>query len=164
MSSSDIEPHSGEEVKEEHSIVQNYYRSSVVKWCFPFKYDLNKSYFVREAAFIAKEIINAYNDRSSRRNGKLAIKHGKPRNKEDSNFNFALLVADNFFYLTDVNIITRIDDGITDCLVFMSCEYLPSFPSSLLLAIQRDGTLMSIIPQHGFPLQHFQNRNPNFEE
>ncbi|CAL9734520.1 hypothetical protein MOSE0_F01068 [Monosporozyma servazzii] len=142
-------------------MVQNYYKGTAVKWCFPFRTNINNHDLGVDKnspsgnatiTYVRHDTLNEY-----------AVNEFDMYDSEDSidmrhsiSMTSTLLVGDNFFYLTDTNIVSRINGGISDCIVFNHFHEPDLVPTDILLVIQRDGTLLAILPQrYGYPLPQF---------
>lgn len=109
----------------------NFYEGTVVKWCFAFKTSL------------AYESLGCPHDSAS-------IKKGWHHSHDIRSSQ--LLVGSHFLYLTNSDNISRIDIPIIDCTVFQDLTYpaLKMDHTDILLILQADGVLLSIIPPtHG---------------
>lgn len=150
----------------ENLTIKNYYKGTAVQWCLPFRTNINKSNLKVEKDESSGNLNISYLDPNSIHEHDSNGNDDVMKFTESTNANkdphkakcSTLLVGDNFLYLTDSNAISRILGGITDCAVF---SYKPNLaPTDILLVIQKDGTLMSLIPQkYGYPLQQFQNNS-----
>lgn len=141
-------------------MVQNYYKGTAVKWCLPFKTNINKGNLkVDKSDPSGNATITYLGHDTLVGNGDKDVNMTESEDSIDDRLGYStLLVGDNFFYLTDSNIISRVNGGISDCIVFNYSQEPSSVPTDILLAIQRDGTLLSIIPQrYGYPITQHQD-------
>lgn len=133
------------EVKPEILNLQQYHQGTAVKWCFPFRIidrkqpplDLNKVSETVSWDSNKKEMFKNSNDIN-------------PENFEpELLYSSILLVGDNFMQLANSNVVNQIHGGIVDCELFdFFDDPIPQYNyQNLLLIIQRDGTLFSVMPQ-----------------
>ena len=148
------------EVKTDILNLQQYYKGTVVKWCFPFRV-VNKKRV--ESDFKEPQETGPLYERNMENcanNDHTNLKNLGP----GLLYNSCLLVGDDFIYLTDSNVVNRIHGGIVDCELFdFYDESDPQYNyPNLLLIIQRDGTLFSLFPQiYAYPLKQTNIKIPN---
>ncbi|KAK5963369.1 Mms1p PWA37_004494 [Arxiozyma heterogenica] len=150
------------EIKAEVLNLQHYHKGTVVKWCFPFRVIDKKRSFLD---------LSKVSDTISWTNTKIEM-FNKTHDPNPENFepellySSSLLVGDNFMQLANSNIVNRIHGGIVDCELFdFFDDPTPQYHyQNLLLVIQRDGTLFSVMPQlYAYPLKETDLKKVNIK-
>lgn len=155
----DLKDMPGKREQDQHEVkaailnLQQYHKGTVVKWCFPYRIIDKKQPPLH---------LNKIPETVSWNNNNKIEMFNKTNDINVANFepqllySSSLLVGDNFIQLSNSNIVNRIHGGVVDCELFdFFDDPAPQYRyQNLLLIIQRDGTLFSVVPQfYAYPLK-----------